>query len=59
MAKPNLSPIKKKHITDNKSIQAFFRYQMVSLLTVLNRKEDYINSLKGKKDLMANPMKGN
>lgn len=55
----SLSPVKKKYITDNKSLQAFFRYQIVSLFTLLSRKEDFVNSLRGKKDLMANPMKFN
>ena len=43
------SPSKKKHITDNKSLQAFYRYQIVSLISLLSRREDYINSLRGKK----------
>lgn len=34
----SLSPVKKKHITENKSLQAFFRNQLVSLFTLLNRK---------------------
>lgn len=56
----NLSPVKKPKITENKPLQAFYRYYLVSLLTLLNRKEDYLNFLKGKKlDLMANPLKIN
>ena len=55
-----MSPVKKKHFSDNKAIQTFFRYQIVSFLILLNRKEDYINSLRAnKKDLMASPMKNN
>lgn len=45
----SLSPLKKKSIYENKSIQAHFRYQIVSLYSLLNRKEDFLSSLKGKK----------
>ena len=45
----SLSPVKKKYITDNKSLQGFFRYQLVSLFSLLSRREDFINSLRGKK----------
>lgn len=56
----NLSPVKKPKITDNKSLQAFYRYQLVSLLTLLNKREDYLNFLRGKKlDLIGSPLKGN
>lgn len=34
----SLSPVKKGRITDNKSLQAYFRNQLVSLFALLNRK---------------------
>ena len=52
--------MKKKSYLIDRAIHAFFRYQMVSFLTLLNRKEDYINSLRAnKKDLIGNPLKSN
>lgn len=38
----------KAKITDNKALNYFYRYQLVSLLTLLNRREDYLNSLRNK-----------
>ena len=56
----NLMPVKKPKITDNKSLRAFYRYQLVSLFTLLNKKQDYVNFLKGKKqDLLVTPLKSN
>lgn len=55
----SLSAIQKKHINDNRSINAHFRYQIVSLLTLLDRKEDFFNSIKGKKESTVIPMKPN
>ena len=58
-AAKSVAPPRKVHISDNKALQAFYRYQLVSLMTLVGRKEDFINSLRGKKDLMANPLKSN
>ena len=39
----------KVKILENKNIKAFFRNQIISLMTFLNRRDDYFNHLKGKK----------
>jgi hypothetical protein len=52
-----LSPAKKTKITDNKNIIASFRYQIVSIFTLMNRREDYMNFLKGRTDILSPPLK--
>jgi hypothetical protein len=38
----------KVKITENKALAYFFRYQIISLTTLLNRREDYLNVIKSK-----------
>jgi hypothetical protein len=49
----------KTKIIENKNIKHYFRNQLISLMTLLNRREDYFNLLKGKRLESIMPMKSN
>jgi hypothetical protein len=53
----SLSPVKKTKITANRRIIASLRYQIVTLYSLLGKREDYINCLKGKADLQSPSLK--
>lgn len=56
----SFSPEKKPKITNNKALQVFFRNQLFSLIALMNRREDYINYLRGKNlDFIGDPLKQN
>lgn len=55
----SLSPVKKKRPIDNPKISSHLRYQLVSLFSLVGRREDYMNNLKGKFDLHVTPLKNN
>lgn len=38
----------KVKISESKALAYFFRYQIMSLTSLLNRREDYLNSIKSK-----------
>lgn len=54
----SLSPVKKPKITDSPRLIAAMRYQMVSLMNLLGRREDYMGQLRGR-ELLATAMKAN
>lgn len=38
----------KVKVLESKALAVFYRYQIISLLSVVNRREDYLNSIKSK-----------
>ena len=60
MKSHSYSPEKKDKITNNKSLTIFYRYQLVSLFALLNRRELYILYLRGKNHKFdVDPLKPN
>lgn len=47
----------KTKLLENKIFKVFFRNQIISLMTLLNRRDDYFNHLKGKRLDSILPMK--
>lgn len=53
----SLSPVKKKRPIENPKIYSTLRYQLISLYSLLSRREDYMNFLKGKQEQLSTPLK--
>lgn len=53
----SLSPVKKKRPIENPKISSTLRYQLISLYSLLSRREDYMNFLKGKQEQLSTPLK--
>jgi hypothetical protein len=49
----------KSKLTENKYVQVYYRNQLLSLIALLDRKEDYFNLLKGKRIESIMPLKSN
>jgi hypothetical protein len=58
-SKQPLSPVKKQRVIDNRKIIVSLRYQLVSMMSLLGRREDYVNWLRGKNELLAVALKSN
>jgi hypothetical protein len=54
---PSKKVIKKPKLSQNKSLIAFYRYQLISLCSVISKKDDYMASLRIKKtDAVSVPL---
>lgn len=52
-----LSPVKKKRVIDSPKIRVALRYSLLTVFSLIGRRQDYMNSLKGRGESALTPLR--